>query len=259
MTNPLPSPISQEAPFIEVSELSVYAHHILPRQQAEVLLWTITPHGLERAPGDAPEFGELRSRDGPIPCPPRSAPPLRVPPRRGEPFPPKTPTSRLVPDPGCLRMLCTGNLPRFAVPIGRPCRSWFFSDPGPGWCRRRQTVFRRRPRHLLTRRPRAGLAAATHLDPATRSRLRRSLRPWRLPRRNRGVTQHALRIRDGRRPQPRSGREDGRSLPDGQRHSGGLRRKTGSAVGAGPSADNATGTGEANVGTLAGQSIARRR
>ena len=66
--------------------------------------------------------------------------------------------------------------------------------------------------------------------------LRPGIRPRSLPRRDRGLADHALRVRDGRRPRSRPGRPDRRRIPDGQRHPGGLPGAAGTAVGAGSAA-----------------------
>jgi Acetamidase/Formamidase family len=61
-----------------------------------------------------------------------------------------------------------------------------------------------------------------------------------------------------RRPRSRSRREDGRSLQDGQRHSGGLRREARPVVRARPAADHRQGIGEAGFGSVTRQSAGRQ-
>lgn len=68
-----------------------------------------------------------------------------------------------------------------------------------------ETDLRPRPRDAHARRHRPGLAPAPHLHRAEGPRLRPGVRPRVVPRGDRGFPQHAVRIRDGRRPRPRPG------------------------------------------------------
>ncbi len=96
--------------------------------------------------------------------------------------------------------------------------------------RGRQADVRPRPRDADARRHRPGLATAAHLYPAQGPGVRSGVRPRSVSRRDRGITEHAVRIRDGRGPRPRSGRAHRRRVADGQRHPRGVRGPARSAV-----------------------------